>query len=304
MMCPVARPVASSTSARKSASTAASREIATPKLLSLPDSVSRVSRGRLEEIGRLLTARDLEVLRLVAQTRVCTGAQLERLFWHDGDSGSQARNARRSLSMLAEWRILDRLPREVGGRRAGSRGFIYTLGPSGVRLLAREHGTRTRRLNAPGERYVRHALTCTEALVRLREAHRGGSLELLEVQGEPACWRRFTGPVGQLQIVKPDLFVRVGAGDEEDRWAIETDMASEAAGTLLWKAHRYIEHYRSGSEQRASNTYPRVLWAAPNDRRAREIETIMRRLPGELGGLFTVCVQEDLVALIARQARS
>jgi hypothetical protein len=142
-MCPVACPLASSSTPRKAAPGGDLREIRTPKDLSyqVPLSlshqvpVSRISSPRLDHIISQLTPREKAVVALVARARLCSGAQLERLFWHDGAPASGARQARRTLSRLTAWRLLDRLPRMIGGRRAGSRGFIYTLGPSGVRLL-------------------------------------------------------------------------------------------------------------------------------------------------------------------------
>jgi hypothetical protein len=82
----------------------------------------------------------------------------------------------------------------VGGRRAGSRGFIYTLGPSGVRLLARQEGRRVRRLSAPGDRYVRHTLAVSGLYVELVAAGRAGHADLLSFDFEPGCWAQFLGP--------------------------------------------------------------------------------------------------------------
>jgi hypothetical protein len=303
-MCPLAGPLASSSQARNAASSAGCSEIRTPKLSSCKDSLSRVSSARLDLIASLLTPTERAVLKLVARTRLCSGAQLERLYWHEGSPASRARQARRVLSQLADWRILDRLPRQVGGRRAGSRGFVYCLGPSGVRLLARESGGRPRRLEAPGDRYVGHILAATEQVVRLHEAGRRGTLELIEVQSEPACWRTFVGPFGARRVLKPDLFIRVGAGEYEYRWAVEIDMATEARGTLHAKCWRYIEHHRTGSEQRTHGTYPRVVWATTTERRAEQLEQTIARLPEEARRLFTVCRQDELVALLGREARS
>jgi hypothetical protein len=304
---PLAGPLASSRKAREAAPQAGFSEIRTPKLSSSKDSLFRISSARLDLIISLLTPTEHSVLELVERTRLCSGAHLERLFWHEGTPASRARQARRVLSQLADWRILDRLPRQVGGRRAGSRGFVYCLGPSGARLIARERGTRPRHLDAPGDRYVAHILAATEQVVRLHEADRRGGLELIEVQSEPGCWRSFSGPFGARRVLKPDLFVRVAAGTDaryEDRWAVEIDMATEARGTLHAKCQRYVEHYRSGSEQHAHGTYPRVVWASTTQRRAEQISEMIEHLPEDASRLFTVCLQDELVALLARKARS
>lgn len=304
-MCPLAGPLASSSQARKAASSAECSEIRTPKLSSSKDSFSRISSTRLDLIASMLTPTEHAVLELIERTRLCSGAQLERLYWYEGNPASRSRQARRVLSQLVDWRVLDRLPRQVGGRRAGSRGFVYCLGPSGTRLLARERGQRPRRLEAPGDRYVRHMLAATEQVVRLHEADRHGTLELIEVQSEPASWREFVGPFGARRVLKPDLFIRVGAGEYEYRWAVEIDMATEARGTLHAKCFRYVEHYRSGSEQRTHGAYPRVLWATTTDRRAQQLEQTIARLPEEEARrLFIVCRQDEIVALLGREARS
>lgn len=301
---PLAGPLASSSQARKAAASAGFSEIRTPKLSSSQDSLARISSTRLDLIASLLTSTEYAVLELVARTRLCSGAQLERLFWHEGDPDSRARQARRVLSQLVGWRVLDRLPRQVGGRRAGSRGYVYCLGPSGARLLARESGRRPRRLDAPGDRYVSHILAAAEQVVRLREASRAGTLELIEVQSEPDSWREFVGPFGARRRLKPDLFVRIGAGAYEYRWAIEIDMATEARGTVQAKCWRYVEHYRSGSEQRSRGTYPRVLWASTTERRADQLQEMIARLPEAAARLFTVCRQDELVALLAKEAHA
>jgi hypothetical protein len=304
MTSPVAHPVALSRAPWNPSARGGYREIRTTNHSPLSSSVPRISSSRLDFISSQLSPLDHEVLALIARTRLCSGAQLERLFWSDGEPSSQARTARRTLGRLTEWRILDRLPRSVGGRRAGSRGFIYSLGPAGVRLLARETGVRVRRMATPGDRYIAHALSCTELVVRLEEAHRRGDLDLIEAQGEPACWRGFLTGFGRRVILKPDLFVRVGVGALEDRWFLEVDLATEASGTLVAKMKRYLAHYRAGSEQHTHGIYPRVFWAVPNDRRAAQVAKALRRLPAEAERLFTIGLLDQVVDRLAEEARS
>jgi hypothetical protein len=230
---------------------------------------------------------------------------LERLFWSKGELESRARQARRALRRLAEWRILDRQPRSVGGRRAGSRGYIYSLGPAGVRLLDRESGVRVRCLGVPGDRFVAHVLSCTELVVRMEEAARRGDLELIEApQTEPECWRSFLAGFGGRVVLRPDLFVRIGAGTLEDRWFVEVDMATEASGTLTAKFKRYLAHYRSGREQHEHGIYPRVLWAVPHGRRAAQVGEVLRRQPVEAQRLLSVCLLDEVVQRLSEEARS
>lgn len=105
---------------------------------------------------------------------------------------------------------------------------------------------------------------------------------------------------------KPDLFVRVAAVGSayEYRWMVEVDMATESGATIHAKAARYLAHYRSGREQHEHGVYPRVLWAVPDGRRAEQIEGVLRRLPTEAQRLFSVCLLDEAVGFLAREARS
>ncbi len=163
---------------------------------------------------------------------------------------------------------------------------------------------RARRVAIPGDRYIAHVLSCTELVVQLEEAARRSELDLIEAQGEPECWRGFLTGFGRRVILKPDLFVRVGAGALEDRWFLEVDLATEASGTLLTKMKRYFAHYRSGTEQRAHGIYPRVLWAIPDERRATQVAKALRRLPAEANRLFTICLLDEAIGRLAKEARS
>jgi hypothetical protein len=196
------------------------------------------------------------------------------------------------------------LPRRIGGVRAGSASIIYGLGPAGRRLLART-GFESRPLRAPGERYIRHTLAITELVVRLAEADRAGTLELLETQTEPQCWRGFLGVLGERVVLKPDLFLRVGAGGVmEDRWAVEVDLATEARPTIRAKAERYLAHYRSGEEQRQSGIYPRVIWAVPDWHRGGHVRDALSSLPSDAEPLFVIWPYDEVVGRIIAEARS
>ncbi len=287
-MCPVACPLASSSTPYKAAPGRDLREIRTPKDLPSQVPLSRISSPRLDHISSQLTPTDKAVVRLVAHARLCSGAQLERVFWHEGAPASRARQARRTLSHLTAWRLLDRLPRMIGGRRAGSRGFIYTLGPSGVRLLARREGRGVHRLSAPGDRYVLHTLAISQLYVELVAAERAGHADLLAFDFEPRCWAQFPGAWGVTLTLKPDAYVKLGIGDFEYSWLIEIDMATESLPTIERKTRRHLNYYHSGVAQRTKGVAPRVLWVTPDTKRETSIEGMLRRLPEDAHKLFAV----------------
>lgn len=265
---------------------------------------SRVSSRQLDDLATRLTDHDHAVVLLLSQLRLATGFQIARRLWGaqvPSDSGAWA--ARRALSRLEQWRIVDRLPRRVGGVRGGSTSLVFGLGPAGRRLLARL-GYETKRLGTPGDRHVRHTLAITELVVRLHEATLAGELDVIELQPEPACWRGFLGLMGARMMLKPDLFLRIGSGAFEDRWFVEVDLATEARGTIVAKVQRYLAHFRSGAEQREHDVYPRVLWTVPNRQRGEQIIDALGSLPEAAQRLFAVWPYDEVIGRLAAESTS
>jgi hypothetical protein len=300
---PIARPIAQRSGAQTPPSGGAFPLVPTGKDGATAPSTYLTS-TRLDHIAHHLSDLDQSVLDFLATSRLATSKQLVRRFWTAAPASNPAaaRAARRALKRLSDWRVFTPLPdRARGGVRGGSATLIYAVGPAGVKLLARR-GLRLRRVGIPSDRFIRHTLASTGLVVNLCVADASGVLELIEVQQEPTSHRAFLGPFGR-QWVKPDLFVRIGAGALEDRWFIEVDLATEHAGTLRTKSERYLAHLHSGEEQRAHGTYPRVLWAVPDDRRAGQMAAMLRRLPEGTDGLFSICRLDDVVTFLAAEAR-
>lgn len=302
-MCPIERPAPSSTTRRDPAMGAGSRAISTPKGSGAPH-LLYLTPDRLHRIAQALDDRDQAVLRFVHEGRLATGSQLLRAFWFTSDRDTTtARAGRRALKRLADWRVVERLPRRIGGRRSGSDGFVYRVGRAGTRLLA-ARGIHGPRVEMPGALHLTHTLASTELVLRLMEAARRGELELIETQQEPVCWRPFVGAMGARRVLKPDLFVRIGAGSLEDRWFLEIDLASESGRTIARKAAVYLEHYRTGTEQKAAGAYPRVLWLTPDQDRAQQLAAVLERQPAEAKRLFAVRRFDEAVGFLAAEARS
>ena len=285
---------------------AGSHPNSTPKGSVVPSSLY-LTPDRLHQIAQALDDRDQAVLRFVHEGRFATGAQLLRAFWFTSDRDTAtARAGRRTLKRLAEWRVLDPLPRRIGGRRSGSDGLIYRVGRAGTRLLA-ARGVFGPRTETPGALHLEHTLATTELVLRLMEAQRRGELELIEAHQEPVCWRHYMGAMGARRVLKPDLFVRLGVrggGVLEDRWWAEIDLASESGRTIARKASAYLEHYRTGVEQKAAGAYPRVLWLVPDQARADQLAGVLEGQPAEAGRLFLVRRFDEAAEVMAAEARS
>jgi hypothetical protein len=244
------------------------------------------------ELAAKLTEHDLAVLKRVSDLRFVSGSQLTRLCFNDSDDlAGNARAARRALLRLTRLMALERLPRSVGGARAGSAGYVYHLGLGGQRLAV-ERGwqpeRRGRRSLTPGTLFVRHSLQVSELHTLLVQADRSRRFELLELIAEPSCWRSYDGIGSQRQILKPDSFVRLGVGPYEDSYFIEVDRGTEGSRTLERQLRAYVAYHLSGQEQAKHGVFPRVLWLAPDGRRSGVITETVQRLPSIERELFQV----------------
>jgi hypothetical protein len=238
-----------------------------------------------------LSPRDLAVVAALAELKFLTTRQLERWHYLGITPLARARAARRGLERLTALGVLARLERRIGGVRAGSAGYIYTLDLVGQRVAVRYgwlRPKRTRRLREPGRTFVRHVLAVAELHVRLIEADRAGNLELIERESEPTCWRAYVGPGGGPLVLKPDAFAVVATPELELSWFCEVDRDTESAATIERKLSAYIAYWRSGREIANRGVQPRTLWLAPTARRVGQLGGAIARLPEQARPLFAV----------------
>jgi hypothetical protein len=253
-----------------------------------PQGASYVSRVQAVETLASLSPRERAIVETLRVLQLASGAHIRRLHFMDAampETG--ARLCRRTLCRLADLRVVARLDRRVGGARAGSEAYVYTLDIAG-----QDFSTKRRRPRTPGSAFVAHALDIAELYVRLCESKRNG-LDVLTVLPEPSCWRTYPSTTGR-EWCKPDLFVRVGAGDFEDHWFVEVDRATQSAAVLERKAKTYAAYWRSADV----DPFPLVLFTVPDERRCRFIVDVVKRLPGDIRPLFRVALFADAVRVI------
>lgn len=259
----------------------------------------------VRDLATKLTARDLAVLQKVSDLRFVSGSQLTRLcFMQSDDQAANARAARHALLRLTRLGVLARLPRQVGGVRAGSAGFVYYLGLAGQRLaVARgwQPERRGRRSLMPGSLFLRHSLAIAELHTRLIEGDRSKRFELLELTAEPLCYRTYDGIGGQPVTLKPDSYVRLGLGPYEDSYFIEVDRGTEGSRALRGQLERYVAYFQSGAEQAKRGVFPRTLWLTMTAERVGVIEGCVARQPMDVQTLFAVAEFDQALHVMLEQ---
>lgn len=261
----------------------------------------------VRELAACLTARDLAVLKQVSDLRFVSGSQLARLcFTGNNDPSANARTARHALLRLTRLGVLTRLPRPIGGVRAGSAGYVYRLGLAGQRLaVARgwQPERRGRRSLTPGSLFLRHSLAVAELHTLLTEADRSRRVELLALTAEPSCWRSFDSLSGQATL-KPDSYVRLGVGDYEDSYFIEVDRGTEGSRAIERQLSAYAAYHTSGREQAERGVFPKTLWLTPTAERVKVIEGCVQRLPTATRELFQVARFDQALTVITNTKNS
>jgi hypothetical protein len=247
-----------------------------------------------------LSRRDLGVIQQVAELRLMSARQIQAIHFPAAEHQNElaaTRARQRVLTRLIRERLLLCLARRIGGVRAGSAGLVLALGPVGQRVL-RLDGPR-RRSYEPTLRFVDHTLAISQLVVEVTLAARAGSLELLDTQAEPECWREFADVSGR-RVLRPDACLVLGVGEYELRWFIEVDRATESLPTVLHKCHLYADYYQSGQEQaRHGGVFPRVCWVVPDEGRAERMRRAIARDRTLPERLFVVTTSAQAVATLA-----
>jgi len=271
-----------------------------PRDASRTDSTSapiHIGRLALDRLTRLLSDRELAVIHSVATYRYLTGHQIEQLHFRDhATMDTAARTRRRVLERLVAGRLLDQLPRQIGGVRGGSGAHVFALGTAGYRVVhgeARRSGTP--RDGGPGITFLAHTLAVAQVGIGLTTAAGQSGFERVTIETEPICWRSYQRGIGGRETLKPDLYSEIITSEFEDRWFIEVDRATESLTAIRTKCQTYLDYYRTGIEQQRSHVFPQVLWSVPTEKRAQQIDGVISRMANVPGGLFTVTTDSHTV---------
>jgi len=267
----------------------------------------RISRRQLESALHRIGERDGKILTAIGKYKYMTTGHIRRMYFTDGTDGAALRSANRSLAGLRELGVICALARRIGGVRAGSGSFVWTLTAAGVRLLDMlRHGdgeTAYRRRYEPSTAFLTHTLAVTETAVRLTELAGAKEISSPTLQTEPDNWRQYSGLGGTPKYLKPDLFVVIASGEFQDHYFLELDLSTESPSVVLKKCEQYLAYQKSGAEQAAHGIFPYVVWIVPDVKRKESIKShIEKGLHLSASGLFLVITLEELEALILNGA--
>jgi hypothetical protein len=261
---------------------------------------------RLAWLAARLSERDQAIVSDVARLRFLTAGQLSRLhFASIPEPVTRIRRVQRTLARLVEQRLLIRCERRVGGVRAGSASFTYAPAAEGLRLVSYLAGNgipRTRAVIEPGTSFVDHAVAVNDVYVHLVEAEQAVTIELLQHQAEPDCWRTFLGPIGSAINLRPDAFVALGIEELEQRSFLEVDRGTEGSAALRRKLMAYVDYWRSDIEQQQHGVFPRVIWQVIRPRRMEVLKALIAELPVEARRLFVVADDVSTLACLRGEA--
>lgn len=263
----------------------------------------RISRKQLEQLVEQLSDRDLDVIRQVDEHHFLSTRQIAAFCFADKTTATAAlRAADRALAKLTSLKLLVTLARRIGGARAGSGSYLWTLSGPGARLRNTQRGgdhvASRRREIEPSRTFLEHTLAVAEVHLRLHDLALHTPTRLLGVQLEPACWRPYLSAGGSTIRLKPDLAVITETGDYEDHWFIEIDMNTEPPSRVIRKCQQYQDYQHTGTEQHRTGVFPAVIWIVPDHIRR---DTLRSRLADEASltpGLFTVVILDALTDLI------
>jgi len=248
----------------------------------------RAGQAVVRRTRQRLSDRELAVIESVEHFRYLSARQIEELLFHDHATPlTGARTCRKVLGRLTEASILWRLERRIGGVRAGSSSYVYAVAPFGHRILHDEGDARVHR-HEPSAAFLDHTLAVAQVVVSLHAHSRANDLELIEVQTEPACWRRFTHGLEGTQTLKPDLYLSLRSGDFEYQWFVEVDLATHSIASVVRKCWVYHRYWATGIEQDRSGLFPQMLLIAPSEQRAHRVSQGITSARGLNTELFAV----------------
>ena len=248
-----------------------------------------------------LSERDIALISSLERFRLLSSTQIRRLHFDPTHTRllTATRSTQRVLGRLEAEGMVSRLQQRVGGHGGGSSSLIWQLGPTGEALLRqRAGGGKRRRYVEPSGMFTRHTLAVADIAIAVIEGTRAGRAELIRLDTEPACWRRYLTSTGIAAWVKPDLHVVTAQADFEDHAFIEVDLGTEHRPQLLAKARAFQRYRTTQTYQDAHGVFPLVIWAVPDQIRLAFLDKTLAADKTLDPGLFRVITLDQTPAAL------
>ena len=253
----------------------------------------RISKNKLTQYISTLSKRDKAVLQSIKRCSFIKTDQIHRLHFYGSTTATAGlRATTRTLMKLCDFGLIQPLKRRIGGVRAGSSSFVWTLKQAGAELLCllenKPLTSPRKQVFEPKLLFLNHTLAIAELYT-----HLATKTDLVKVEFEPDCWRKYTTAYG-FAILKPDLFAVTTTGDYADYWFFEVDLDTEAPTRILKKCESYGRYFCTGREQAQSGIFPKVAWIVPDDKRKKCISRHISENLAEYEDLFIVIIFSEL----------
>lgn len=262
--------------------------------------MTRISMKKLNEYSRTLSTRDKAILHSIQICKFLKTDQTGRLHFGGASTPTSAlRAATRTMARLQGLGLVQPLGRRIGGVRAGSTSYVWTLREAGAELLRLGKESvgikpKTRkRVYEPTYIFLKHTLAVAELYTYLQTNTR-----LIKAEFEPSCWRGYTSMFGVNVTIKPDLYAVTACDGYEDHWFFEVDLNTEAPSRIMRKCESYGRYYLTGAEQKKNGIFPRVAWIVPNEKRKQTLRRHIAENLSEYADLFVITTFADLPVLV------
>jgi hypothetical protein len=170
----------------------------------------------------------------------------------------------RVCKRLRDAKLIDSLPRTIGGPSGGSASVVYAITTAGLRLAATHDPSLLGGRAARGPFLMRHGLAVADTLLAFHESATAHEHELTSWE---TAWQ-LALKLGQGRIA-PDAHLVYRTRDVELEALLEVDLGTEGSRFFAGKVGRYLALWRSGSWRTLFTDWPVVLVVTPTDQRAR-----------------------------------
>ena len=251
-----------------------------------------------------LSIQEGQVLKFLLKAKYVTTKQLARLYFTDSVSSSTAlRRANLTTKKLNEKDYIGHLDRRIGGVRAGSGSFVWTISTKGLKWLKHfKPSLAITRQNhyEPTWHHLEHTLAISEIYVQLTELKNMHLVQSIDkFQFEPSCWRGWLDNYAGRMILKPDCYIEISLDNYLYNYFVEVDKNSESLARVINKSKQYIRYYNLNIEQKETGVFPLVLWVVPDEKRKLAIEQRIQKELQDYWELFQVITLDDFKDFMA-----